>query len=418
MGLPSGWQTPKTNWNYYDFLDPTSLNRIENNLQAIELGLRGINQYKSLSSSNVSLTDFVDYVATLIRLITGETNWIDSPQITLKTLNQLTSIDNLDFCRMFLYHALVDYDKYIDLDVYESITSNKFSGLALARGTIVFIPKSLSYALTFNPATNTTGVINVSGGTDYWRGGAGYNGKIYCAPYNSDKILIIDIKTNGVSYLTIPDVGATSGRFWGAIERNGKVYFIPHNATKVLVLDTSNNSMYTLGSLTGTAQYAGGALAKGIIYCAPYDSTSILKIASDDTLTTVGSISGSAKYVGAAASLDQTYVYFAPYNATNILCLNVDSIATTTVPVQVTSGAFWGITVLPNGKFLLIPHNNSSALYFVPPSTVQEITISSDTNKFCGGIVWLDGKVYMAPCNYSKIGSVYGVQYVVFDHQT
>lgn len=418
MPFPTGWQTPKTNWSYSDFLEPAALNRIEGNIEAIELGIRNVDQYKTLSSSNVSLSDFIDYTATLIRMITGEDIWIAPPRISLRRLNQLNMIDNLDFCKSFLYHTVIDYSKYADLNVFNSSVTDKFSGVVMVRGLLVFIPKSVSYLLVFNPAAGSIQTVSVAGGTDYWRGGAVCGTKVYAAPFNSDKILIFDISTYTVSYLTIPNVGASSGRFWGAVERNGKIYFVPHNATTILVLNTSNNSMYTIGAFSGGAQFAGGALAKGTIYLAPYNATVINAITPSDGIGGIDAGSGTAKYVGAAASLDQSRVYFAPFNASNILALDVDSWTTSTVSVTVSSNAFWGITPLPNGKFLLIPHSNSSALYFIPPSTVQQITISSETNKFCGGIIWLDGKVYLAPCNYSKIGTVYGWEYTVFDHMT
>ncbi|WP_336931376.1 hypothetical protein, partial [Acinetobacter tandoii] len=66
----------------------------------------------------------------------------------------------------------------------------------------------------------------------------GGNGKIYCVPYGSTDILIID-PTAGTA--TRSSMGATlsgTGKWIGGVcAPNGKIYCIPYNATDILIID-------------------------------------------------------------------------------------------------------------------------------------------------------------------------------------
>ena len=123
------------------------------------------------------------------------------------------------------------------------------------------------------------------------------NGKIYCVPYDSTDILIIDPATQTAvrSNLgaSIPSYNASDSTTWdmwmgGVLANNGKIYCIPCNASRVLVIDTNNDTAYLddMGvNLDSTEQYYDGALGvDGKIYCMPNLSQDILIIdPSNDT---------------------------------------------------------------------------------------------------------------------------------------
>ena len=80
---PSGFQTPKTNWQTADVVQPSDLNRIEGNINAIEQGARTLNQAQAPSGNAGSLRQILSWLANRIRAITGMTNWYDAPPTTL-----------------------------------------------------------------------------------------------------------------------------------------------------------------------------------------------------------------------------------------------------------------------------------------------------------------------------------------------
>src|SRR5690606_27085553 len=89
----NGWQNPKTNWASANVPLPTDFNRIESNLQAIELGQRTLDPSQAPSGNTGSLRQILDWFANRIRAITGATNWYDSPIITLAGAK--SGLDNL-----------------------------------------------------------------------------------------------------------------------------------------------------------------------------------------------------------------------------------------------------------------------------------------------------------------------------------
>ena len=89
---PSGYNTPKTNWQSADVVLPTDLNRIEGNINAIEAGTRTVDPSQAPSSNQGTLRQLLDWFANRIRAITGAANWYDAPPATLSGLN--TSIAN------------------------------------------------------------------------------------------------------------------------------------------------------------------------------------------------------------------------------------------------------------------------------------------------------------------------------------
>ena len=80
---PSGFQTPKTNWQPADVVQPSDLNRIEGNINAIEQGARTLDQAQAPSGNAGSLRQILSWLANRIRAITGMANWYDAPPTTL-----------------------------------------------------------------------------------------------------------------------------------------------------------------------------------------------------------------------------------------------------------------------------------------------------------------------------------------------
>jgi hypothetical protein len=116
----------------------------------------------------------------------------------------------------------------------------KWHGGVLARdGKIYGVPYSASSVLVIDPVSATTDVSSMVGlaGLYKWHGGVlAPNGKIYGIPYNSPTLLVI----NPVSLTTdvTTQVGASgASRFHGGVlaHTNGKFYGIPYHSSSVLI---------------------------------------------------------------------------------------------------------------------------------------------------------------------------------------
>jgi len=73
-------------------------------------------------------------------------------------------------------------------------------------------------------------------------GGALLGDFIYCSPYSSDRLMMINTLDDTISYHSLP-VGYSQDRYkWsGAVVANGAVYFIPYNANDILKVIPSAN---------------------------------------------------------------------------------------------------------------------------------------------------------------------------------
>jgi len=83
VSTPSGWQSPKTNWQSADVPLPADLNRIEGNEYAIEQGTRTVDPGQAPSSNTGTLRQLLNWLPNRIKTIVGSTNWWDAPATTL-----------------------------------------------------------------------------------------------------------------------------------------------------------------------------------------------------------------------------------------------------------------------------------------------------------------------------------------------
>lgn len=92
-GPPGGWQAPKANWSSVDPIANADLNRVEGNINAIESGLRVVNDYIVVPPSNQgTLRELLSRYAAQLRTAIGDTNWHGWPGTHLRGLSQLVPI--------------------------------------------------------------------------------------------------------------------------------------------------------------------------------------------------------------------------------------------------------------------------------------------------------------------------------------
>ena len=127
----------------------------------------------------------------------------------------------------------------------------------------------------FFPMDSTSTISGLSG-TGKWSGGVlAPNGKIYCIPYDSTVVAIIDPISNTVDTTTITGLTGTGKWSGGVLASNDKIYCIPYNSTVVGIINTITNTIdtTTITGLDGTGKWSGGVLAPNRnIYCIRFNS--------------------------------------------------------------------------------------------------------------------------------------------------
>jgi hypothetical protein len=264
----------------------------------------------------------------------------------------------------------------------------KYAGGALAsNGLIYCAPCQATNILAINPENNTasTRLVTLSTGSvllansDYFGAVLAPNGKIYCIPFRNSNVGVIDPETNIFSTTLVTLAAGSSipagGDKWigGCLATNGKIYGIPQNATDILVIDPETNiasttlvSGTTGSTLSGTLKWYGGALApNGKIYAATRASTSVLVIDpfTNTFDTTSVSLTTGSTFFGAYANAvlaQNGKIYCVPRGAEFICIIDPEKNTFDTTSITLSAGS----------------------------------TLSGGSNKYGGGVLAMDGKIY------------------------
>lgn len=130
--------------------------------------------------------------------------------------------------------------------------SKWYGGVLAPNGNIYCIPNNAQCVMRIIPNLNGPDTLNfdisnintttypfLNGNNNKWRGGClAPDGRIYCCPYSSNVVLIINPSNNTIN---LTDISGFSGSYTGAVlAPNGKIYCAPTNGTNVLVIIPSN----------------------------------------------------------------------------------------------------------------------------------------------------------------------------------
>jgi len=191
--------------------------------------------------------------------------------------------------------------------------SSDYLGATLhPNGNIYLIPATATNVGVYDYATNTfssttSGLTGLAAGAAKWHGGClASNGKIYCAPYNNNSVLIIDPATPSTDVSSIATLTTYAASSWrqGCLASTGLIYFSPMNGTSVLIVDPSADTAdeATIAGITGTNKYCQGILApNGKIYCLPITANHVLVVDPATNTTDVATYTGFStadKYYG------------------------------------------------------------------------------------------------------------------------
>ena len=252
-------------------------------------------------------------------------------------------------------------------------------------GKIYCIPGHSPRVLVIDPETDDIYMIGekelVSNGTKFkWLRGIPVGDVIYGLPCHASEVLRIHVPTQTISKIPIPYeefyddpkvAKAQRKMIWkyhgGNICSDGCIYAVPQSALHVLKIDPRTDTCSLVGpALPGKYKWYGGVESGGSIYCVPQNSPHVLRI-GPDAITLHGDYGeGGHKWHGAAKSDDGTIVCI-PNNVDRVLLVT----PTETDPV---------LSEIGDGSVIQTGRHRSDGKY-----------------KYLGAMAGTNGKVYIFP---------------------
>ena len=254
-------------------------------------------------------------------------------------------------------------------------------------------------------------------GLSKWKGCAmAANGKLYCAPYHAQSILVIDVSTQQLSHIEL-GVSCKDECKWSGIAAgiDGCLYCAPCSADSILVVDPEDDSVsYITGAGEGSYKWSGIISASdGLLYCAPASSEAVLVIdpKSRQLQRIPGAGRGGSKWSGIAEGPNGN-LYCAPSMAMAVLEIDRRSQSLHRIEGALDDTSYkykWsGITRACNGLLYCAPYNASSIL--VIDAAAGELDFirgaGSGDYKWSGIGPGLDGRLYCVPSRAQEILAV------------
>lgn len=265
------------------------------------------------------------------------------------------------------------------------------------------------------------------------------NGKIYCIPFNSDTIMIIDSNTNTVSTLytintsNYPTIGSNNEKWCSGVLYNDFIYCAPYSAQAVLIINTVNDTI-DVTSISGinltnyasvlntrnTEKFFSIVLGlNGLIYCLPSSADTVMIINPNINIIDMSTLSftrfglpvGSSnrfRFFGACLGPDGN-IYASPWNYDRMIKIDTrtSSLSSVTIPSLVSgTNAFYGTICGSDGKIYGVPFSSSYVLiYDVTNGNVDTTSISGITGstKYTGAVLSRNDNIYFIPRHASQI---------------
>ena len=267
----------------------------------------------------------------------------------------------------------------------------KWTTIAAARdGMLYCAPHNATRVLRLNPHTRVVDEMGNSAsgerhnfeGSGKWNGiGEGRDGMLYCAPYDAQRVLRLDISTGRADQ--IGPVFTEGGGKWAGLAAgpDGMLYCAPRSARRVLRIDPGRETADEIGPDLGEggAKWGGIALAADeLLYCAPRHATRVLRIdpgasVAEEQVALVGPRLSSAlnKWIGIAPGSDGA-LYCAPFCADRVLRVDIRTGTATEIGVSLGEQPY---------KWLYLAEGADGALWSAPFRADRVLRIDTQTQE-------------------------------------
>jgi hypothetical protein len=231
------------------------------------------------------------------------------------------------------------------------------------------------------------------------------NGNIYLPPCTkaTNNILEIDVRTSTAREIATGQTLSGAVRFFaGSLGSDGKIYCPPYNYNKVLIMDPAN-ATYTVQdwglTLTG-GLYSAAVTAGDKIYAMGDNDVLIIDVAANTAIQSNYGILGTAaafRHASAVRSIKDGCVYFGPYANTRIVRIDPvsNTIASGTYGLTIPNQATQGIANGKDGNIYITRHNNLTTNLKIDPVANVGTTVGGTSTKGVGASTGPDGNVYI-----------------------
>ena len=355
----------------------------------------------------------------------GFTRWIHLPY-------EYNSVDSINFnikARKFLtkYYSDTENKSTASITNISFITTgfnelysdtvkgyNKsYIGIPFNATDVLIANNDLSDIHTFG---NELATINSSGAG--WYSGVNYNNKIYCSPYNSESILVIDSEDESIDIISDYNLNINSiHKYMRGIlcPVNNKIYFAPCNADKILEIDPNTNTLkfYKNEYTTGYCDVVFNPVDNNL-YFIPMNGNKILQF---NPITSIIKVVAELKQeednldkFSCAIIAPNGLIYGIPsYGYDYILVFDpnihtIDYLEFNTYSYDL----YRNVIYAPNKCIYFIPSGSSSTHnvleYNIEKATIDTIyQIPNASNKWCGGVLTEDGIITSLPFTAGNI---------------
>lgn len=291
----------------------------------------------------------------------------------------------------------------------------KYKGGVLApNGKIYCVPYMSNDILVINPKDNTISFINIPY-NGYSGGVISKNRKIYCTPFTPDnnKILVINTDYDNFYYLEINNI-INDYQWSSSVIYENKIFFIPYCHNDILIINTIDNSIsyisYNNINDISNNKWSGGILApNGKIFCIPYNSNYIAIIDPEElNIETIyiDNINYNQKW-NSGVLAQNGYIFCIPSNSDKILKINTYDNTYSFIDINNENipDKWYGGTLSTNGLIYMMPYNSDKLLIIDPNTDLYLIknNIGNNNNDWVGSILVPNGKIYGIPCNNTSV---------------
>lgn len=281
------------------------------------------------------------------------------------------------------------------LDNYDGIFKSPING------NLYTVPSTDQYVRITNPDTGVqTTITNATfipaNASVKYRGGVmTKSGKLYCAPYNiantGARCMVVDTSNNTLTSIAISST-STSGCWFGGVEGENYVYFAPAGDNRILVINlTSNNVSYIPTGLSlGANSYHHPAISKKyrrILFAPLTDSRIMLLNINNNEVSyipipdTVTGVLTLGRF-GSLDIIDDRYAYFSPGVDKRVMILDLETMELSFIPLP-TAYTYRGGLYDEKRRMLIIPVSGTTTsgfIYLEIPYNNEKHILRDDNN--------------------------------------
>jgi len=289
----------------------------------------------------------------------------------------------------------------------------KWCGIVKGKDNCLYcLPCDAKQLLKIDPSNDETTLVGEEHfGNGKWRNGFAHGDFIYGIPFEANKFLKYNIKTETSEFVG-DDFGDRYAKWMsGAVADDGCLYCFPYGHERIVKFNPIDDTTICVGEeIEGGGKFSGTIKGKnGCLYGIPFVATRVAKFnVATQTVTFIGyDYEGIFKWLGGVEGVDDN-IYGVPHEHNKWLKIDI---VTDTISLVGDDLYKYGYRKYSGGvvgedcNIYTIPyHTNKVSKFNTTTQEVSEVGNRYDgDDKWRGGVLHSNGFIYCAPCNNNKV---------------